>query len=205
MIFAPFIVEGEKYDWLCIQDNQYVVLNCKAIVNILSTDSLSSQFELGSVSFCDNWDEALFGAAAMITEIWQGHLQFQDLKKWLKLMKYISFNHLLTSKIIVVFTETFFFHCVHVIKSCLHFRLKNVIDSSATIQWKRNLIIQQYEVRAHGSNEMGFWKSSCTLITLQICSLTTFWTENIMLYSCFKTQLASVITISTCIIKQHSL
>lgn len=108
MILAPFIVEGEKYDWLCIQDNQYVVLNCKAIVNILSTDSLSSQFELGSVSFCDNWDGALFGAAAMITEIWQGHLQFQDLKKWLKLMKYISFNHLLTSEI-VVFTETFFF------------------------------------------------------------------------------------------------
>lgn len=108
MIFAPFIVEGEKYDWLCIQDNQYVVLNCKAIVNTLSTDSLSSQFELGSVSFCDNWDEALFGVAAMIIEIWQGHLQFQDLKKWLKLMKYISFNHLLTSKI-VVFTETFFF------------------------------------------------------------------------------------------------
>lgn len=110
MIFAPFIVEGEKYDWLCIQDNQYVVLNCKAIVNILRTDLLSSQFELGSVSFCDNWDEALFGAAAMITEIWQGHLQFQDLKKWLKLMKYISFNHLLTSKI-VVFTETFFSLC----------------------------------------------------------------------------------------------
>lgn len=108
MIFAPFIVEGEKYDWLCIQDNQYVVLNCKAIVNILRTDLLSSQFELGSVSFCDNWDEALFGVAAMIIEIWQGHLQFQDLKKWLKLMKYISFNHLLTSKI-VVFTETFFF------------------------------------------------------------------------------------------------
>lgn len=108
MIFAPFIVEGEKYDWLCIQDNQYVVLNCKAIVNILRTDLLSSQFELGSVSFCDNWDEALFGAAAMIIEIWQGHLQFQDLKKWLKLMKYISFNHLLTSEI-VVFTETFFF------------------------------------------------------------------------------------------------
>lgn len=108
MILAPFIVEGEKYDWLCIQDNQYVVLNCKAIVNILRTDLLSSQFELGSVSFCDNWDEALFGSAAMITEIWQGHLQFQDLKKWLKLMKYISFNHLLTSKI-VVFTETFFF------------------------------------------------------------------------------------------------
>lgn len=108
MIFAPFIVEGEKYDWLCIQDNQYVALNCKAIVNTLSTDSLSSQFELGSVSFCDNWDEALFGAAAMIIEIWQGHLQFQDLKKWLKLMKYISFNHLLTSEI-VVFTETFFF------------------------------------------------------------------------------------------------
>lgn len=129
---------------------------------------------------------------------------FKTLKKWLKLMKYISFNHLLTSKI-VVFTETFFFHCVHVMKACLHFRLKNVIDSSATIQWKRNLIIQQYEVRAHGSNEMGFWKSSCTLITLQICSLTTFWIENIMLYSCFKTQLASVITISTCIIKQHSL
>lgn len=62
MILALFIVEGEKYDWLCIQDNQYVVLNCKAIVNILRTDSLSSQFELGSVSFCDNWDEALFGA-----------------------------------------------------------------------------------------------------------------------------------------------
>lgn len=59
MIFTPFIVEGDKCDWLCIQDNQYVVLNCKAIVNILTTDSLSSQFELGSVSFCDNWDEAL--------------------------------------------------------------------------------------------------------------------------------------------------
>lgn len=155
------------------------------------------------MSFCDNWDEALFGAAAMITEIWQGHLQFQDLKKWLKLMKYISFNHLLTSKI-VVFTETFFFSvCMlwrHVYISGWRMWLILVQEYN-----ERNLIIQQYEVRAHGSNEMGFWKSSCTLITLQICSLTTFWTENIMLYSCFKTQLASVITISTCIIKQHSL
>lgn len=204
MILAPFIVEGEKYDWLCIQDNQYVVLNCKAIVNILRTDLLSSQFELGSVSFCDNWDEALFGAAAMIIEIWQGHLQFQDLKKWLKLMKYISFLPSFNLKNCCLYWNIFF-HCLHVMKACLHFRLKNVIDSSATIQWKRNLIIQQYEVRAHGSNEMGFWKSSCTLITLQICSLTTFWTENFMLYSCFKTQLASVITISTCIIKQHGL
>lgn len=75
MIFTPFIVEGDKCDWLCIQDNQYVVLNCKAIVNILL-----SQFELGSVSFCDNWDEALLGAAAMVIEIWQGHLQLQHVK-----------------------------------------------------------------------------------------------------------------------------
>lgn len=95
--------------------------------------------------------------------------------------------------------------CVHVTKSCLHCRLKNVIDSSATIQWKRDLIIQQYEIRAHSSNEMGFWRSSCTLITLQTCSKTTFWTVNIMLYSCFKTAFASVVTISTCIIKQHCL
>lgn len=80
MIFTPFIVEGDKCDWLCIQDNQYVVLNCKAFVNILTTDSLSSQFELGSVSFCDNWDEALLGAAAMVIEIWQGHLQLQHVK-----------------------------------------------------------------------------------------------------------------------------
>lgn len=129
---------------------------------------------------------------------------FKTLKKWLKLMKYISFLPSFNLKNCCLYWNIFFL-CVHVMKACLHFRLKNVIDSSATIQWKRNLIIQQYEVGAHGSNEMGFWKSSCTLVTLQICSLTTFWTENIMLYSCFKTQLASVITISTCIIKQHSL
>lgn len=50
------------------------------------------------------------------------------------------------------------------------------------------------------------WDSEGLHVPQLLCKLALkqiFWTENIMLYSCFKTAFASVITISTCIIKQH--